>query len=297
MPATAPRRRAAAARRRGAGHRASPARKPASNASPAPVVSAAGIGVVATSKRRGLPSARMWIEAPLRPRLTTAIGASSSSAAPRTLARGAPSPRHGSRTGGPARPPRSAPSPRRRPSASSGAVEARSTVTSAPASRPRRIASIPARPSGSSSSEYAGRWTASAPANQAGLRSSGRSRSAAPRSWTKRALAVGLDEHADPPGPRARDADRPHRDAVAVAAGPAPAPAASRPTAHTSVERAPSRPSQRAAVAADPPGRGEHPPADVACRARCRAPARGPRRPRCRRRRPRAAGPSARRAR
>ena len=69
----------------------------------------------------------------------------------------------------------------------------------------------------------------------------------------ERALAVGRDEHADPAGARAGDADDARRDAVASMASTRARPAASRPTAAMSDERAPRRPSQRAAFAAEPP--------------------------------------------
>ena len=70
----------------------------------------------------------------------------------------------------------------------------------------------------------------------------------------ERALAAGADEDPDPAGRRTGDASSPDRDAVGLAiARRARRPAASRPTAVTSVVRDPSRASQRAVFAAEPP--------------------------------------------
>ena len=89
----------------------------------------------------------------------------------------------------------------------------------------------------------------------------------------ERALAIGRDEDADPAGPRARRRAMtrgvtPSARIVSTSARPA----ASRPTAPISVVRAPSRPSQRAVFAAEPPGDQARRGPGRRCRSRAAAP-------------------------
>ena len=192
-----------------------PSRKPASKASPAPVVSVALIGVVATSKRSGLRSVRTWIDAPLRPRLTTAMGASSSSALARTSV------------------PRSAFASSRVANSRSGAAS-RISARRAAGGRGRAAARWTRGPrvtSGAGRAAEADRLHARQPERLVEQRVGGEMHGVGalePRRpevlgaqqergaavLDERALAVRVDEHADPRGPRAGHADRADRDAV-----------------------------------------------------------------------------------
>ena len=105
----------------------------------------------------------------------------------------------------------------RRPCASSGPTEARSTDTRTPRTprdRASSTARTPALPSGSTSSEYAGRWMSSRPSNHSGLRSSAFIWVAARAIGDERAFPARRHEDADPPRPMARDPDGPDRDPV-----------------------------------------------------------------------------------
>ena len=178
-----------------------PTRKPASNASPAPVVSVAAMRLVATSKPNALAarSAASTV-APFGPRLMTATGASSSSpsrtAPPRSASASAAVANRRSGAGvADQRARRPAAVGQQRPDrreVDADRAHPRRAPGRSPAGPPRRAARRAAsRPAGG------GR---SAPANHAARRSPGASRSAAPRSATKRPLAAGRDEDADPPG-------------------------------------------------------------------------------------------------
>ena len=201
--------------RRGAGRRASRARNPALNASPAPVVSAARIGDVATSNRSTRLPSRMRTVAPLRPRLTTAIGATSmrpsSSCLDPTSARDS-SRVANTRSG---RTSSSSASAARRPFASSGAVELRSTVTSAPASRARRVAAMPGEAQRLVEQRVGREVDGVRALEPLGLEVLRPEPERGAAILDEAALAAGLDEHADPARRRAGDPDRADLDAVA----------------------------------------------------------------------------------
>ena len=138
-PASAARWRAAAGDSPAARAVNQPTRNPASNASPAPVVSTAATVAVATSKRWLRSPARARTLAPFGPRLTIATGAKSSRPSfgwpPRNASA---SDAVAKMTSGPAAPIRARAA--RRPPSRSGPTEARSMLTAAPAARPSSIA-------------------------------------------------------------------------------------------------------------------------------------------------------------
>ena len=191
--------------------------------------------------------------APFGPRLTTAA-ARTPATHPRAGRRGAPRPRlavANSRSGATSRDQR----PRRAPAVGQqrpdrGEVDADERTRRAcqldrrAARRPRAARRAASRPAGGAHRRRA---------NQAARRSSGRSWSAAPRSATKLRSPPGRDEDPDPAGPRAGTrATRgvtPSLRSVSTRARPGRI----APDRRDQVDRAPSRPSQRAVFAADPP--------------------------------------------
>ena len=236
-----------------------PARRgsPASNASPAPVVSVASSGGVATSKASG---------AARRPRASTGApaaallddGDGAISVRPRESR--PPSERlrldARSRTGRPARRRGRAARAARRPSASSGPTDDRSRLTQ----RARGPGELDRPPPGQAerlAEQRVGRQVEQVDAE----RRRARGRPAARRSAAR---AIGDEAPAPRRAPRrprcGRSAPRRrgsrgrarHRPRAAATSA---RPSGSRPTAQTSVVRAPSRASQRAVVAAEPPWR------------------------------------------
>ena len=241
---------------------------PASKASPAPVVSAATIGRVATSNRIATPAERAAARSSgpgsSRTRTVTPGGAALDrrrsapgrrparpSGRRRRAARGA---RRPSRTGGPGATSRTSASAAPRPSARSGPIEARSRLTQCPggsrqahgraAGRPERLAEQRVR----RQVEQVGALEPGAPQvrrrERVGRASVGDERALAVR--TRRAPRSGRSGRRRPGG-RGRDADRP------AAPRRAPGPAASRPT-----ERDERRSGRRAAPASgrcSPPSR------------------------------------------
>ena len=133
-------------------------------------------------------------------------------------------------------------------------MDARSRLTSAPATRGRaRSRGVPTRRAGRPSSEYTVRWSRPVPTNHSGFRSSGPSRSAAPRSVTKLRSPPGAT--ITPIRPVLAPVTRTARivtpsDSSALTSA---LPALSRPIAAMKLLWAPTRASQRAVVAADPP--------------------------------------------
>ena len=236
------------------------------------------------SKRRGARSVRTWIDAPLRPRLTTAIGASSSSRSSYLLPISAlassrlANSRSGARVADQRDPVPATEGEQRR-----GGREVDGDERTGRAAQPDRLH---AGPPERLVEERVGREVDGLGAGEpVGLEVLGAQPERGATVLDERALAVGLDEHADPPGPRARHAHGPHGHAV-VGCRRDQCPA--RPRRDRSHTRASSAP--RAARAIAPPWppsrrrargrcRGRR------CRARCRLPARGSRPPRCRRRR------------
>ena len=191
---------------------------------------------------------------PSGPRLTTATGANSSrpSTAWRPSSASASDAVANSRSGA-----ISAISDRaaRRPWASSGPIEARSTLTIAPAAR-ARLDRLDGRP-GPAARRAANRPAGGArrrPRNHAGSQvvgvAAGRPLRDPRRSSARRRA---------PRAPRSARSARPRPGSTrsvtlsARTASTSARPAASRPTAAIRVDRAPSRPSQRAVFAADPP--------------------------------------------
>ena len=171
------------------------------------------------------------------------------------LRRGEPSPRPSLRTAGPGPRSRSTRPAARRPFASSGAVDhierdERTRLAGEPgrghAGQPQRL--VQQRVGGQVENVGAG-----GPA--LGLRSSGRSRSAAPRSWTNERSPPGSTR--TPMRPVGAPATRTARTWTPspVTAATSARPTGSRPMAQTRLLRAPSLPSQRAVVVALPPWR------------------------------------------
>ena len=106
--------------------------------------------------------------------------------------------------------------PTRRPSASSGPIEARSMLTTAPASRASSIAAAAGIPERLAEQRVDRQVEGIAPPRTTtAWRSSGRELVGRAAVGDEAALAVGRDEDADPPGPRSRDAHDARRHAVA----------------------------------------------------------------------------------
>ena len=212
-----------------AGAASQPTRKPASNASPAPVVSA-GVDAAASRRRTRARPPRVRAPGPSRPRgprLTTASGAIVEQAAEVAPAEQRLRLDARSRTGRPARRRGRGRSAARRPSARSGPTDGEVEAdTSAPAARAR--ARSARRPASTErlAEQRVRRQVEEVDAEPVGCRSAGAQRDRRPRrSATKRALAARRHEDADPAGPLPGDAGRADADAVASRArrrAPAP---------------------------------------------------------------------------
>ena len=213
LPSTAPRWRAAvgATPRRSASSQ--PARNPASNASPAPVVSAGWIGVVATSNRRRSPPSRTRIVAPFAAALDDGDRGEVEDV-PLALAPRSARPRRRSRTArsGAARQElerRLAPAGEQRRGARRGPRR--------PARRPPWARSIAAQ---ARVAQRAVEQRVGGEMERVGALEPGRPEVLGPEPeggaalGDERALPGGVDDHADPAGPLAGDAHGPDGDPV-----------------------------------------------------------------------------------